>query len=145
MTTTQLTNRTGQPGRPLVWAAAVAVTYAAVMTLVGLGCANFLTRPDNQGALAATFACSAVLVLAQTRGDAARLWGQLPAGILAGLYLQPSTAFLVTLFVGFMAVRNALTLRSRPIAFGLLTLGVFVGVGLMFGLMSLISPSDLRC
>ncbi len=132
-------------GRPLLWAAAVAALYAIAMAIVGPACANFLARVDNLGALAITLVCAGTLVAARSRRDAARYVALFAAGILVGLYLQPSTAFLVAAFVAAMAVRHALRAPSRPAAFGVLLLGAVSGLALLVGLMSLITSSDLRC
>ena len=131
-------------GRPLLWAAGVAATYAIAMAVVGLACANFLARADNLGALAITFLCAAVLVLARDRREVQYL-ALFSAGILVGLYLQPSTAFIVAAFVAVMAVRYGMRARSRATAFAVLLLGSVTGVALLFGLMRLITSSDLRC
>lgn len=102
-------------------------------------------RADNLGALAITFVCAGILVLARRRRGAAQYVALFAAGILVGLYLQPSTAFLVSAFVGAMALRHAVQAPSRAAAFGVLLLGAVSGVALLLGLMRLITANDLRC
>ncbi len=145
MTPIAMRERATPNGRALLWAGGVASLYAIAMTIVGLACANFLTRADNLGALAITFICAAVLVLGRHRRDAVKYLVLFAAGILVGLYLQPSTAFLVAALVATTASRHAVRAASRPAAFGALLLGAVSGVALLLGLMRLITASDLRC
>lgn len=132
-------------GKSLLWAGGAAFLYSSAMAIAGLACANFLARLDNLGALAITFVCAAILVLTRKRRDAMQYAALFAAGILIGLYLQPSTAFLVAAFVAVMAIRHAVGGQSRPVAFGVLLLGTVTGLALLLGLMRLITGSDLRC
>ena len=130
----------------MVWAAIIAGLYAIAMVVLAVGCRTFFTRLDNQLALVITGVCAAAMVVGALNGsDSLRLWAQVPAGLVAGLYLQPSTAGLVAIAVVVAAVRNGLSLKPRLAGFVLLAMGLVVGIGVDIGLMALTTPVDLRC
>lgn len=129
-----------------MWAAIIAGLYAIAMVVLAVGCRTFFTRLDNQLALVITGVCAAAMVVGALNGsDSLRLWAQVPAGLVAGLYLQPSTAGLVAIAVVVAAVRNGLSLKPRLAGFVLLAMGLVVGIGVDIGLMALTTPVDLRC
>jgi hypothetical protein len=138
--------RPREGSRALVWAAIIAGLYAIAMMVLAVSCRTFFTRLDNQLALVITGVCATAMVVGALNGnDSLRLWAQVPAGLVAGLYLQPSTAGLVAIAVVVAAVRNGLSLKPRLAGFVLLAIGLVVGIGIDVGLMALTTPVDLRC
>lgn len=133
-------------GRALLVAATVAGLYALGMVIAGVSCVTFWSRPDNLLALAITIACVTALVSGALRGaTSARAWAQLAAGVLVGLYLQPSTAIVVSVVALVSGVRNALSLTQRARAAMLLIAGAAIGLAALVGLMGLVAPLNMRC
>jgi hypothetical protein len=125
--------------------------YVAVMIAVGLSCANFILRIDNQIAIAVSvLAATAMLKTGLDRrvSESAKVLVELPAGIVAGLYYQPSSAIVLSAAVvvlGLASLRTMGSLKSRVVGVLLLVGGAAMGHWLMLGLMGAISPADLRC
>jgi hypothetical protein len=120
------------------------------MVLLGLSCVNFASRPDNQIAVAVSVLAGLAIVWASSRGgkQLARVLVLIPSGIIAGLYFQPSSAMLLSISVAVLSLAGLVKVRGAVSKIvGVLTFaaGATAGYALMFGLMTLISPSQLRC
>lgn len=123
----------------------VAALYAGGMAILGINCNTFWSRLDNRLAFAITAACVLAMGIPAVRGGPARAWAGFAAGILTGLYFQPSTAVVVAIAALFGGTRNALSSATPKLALLLLAAGVAVGFAALLGLMTLAVPANIRC
>jgi len=133
--------------KPLLWAAGAASIYVAAMVTLAVGCATGLSRLDNQLAIAIAVACIATIVRAALRHSARlRLAAQLVAGVLAGMYFQPSTALVLSLFVLVMSTLSAWRSERRLLAMCLAVVGFVMGLAITYGLlMRIVAPTSIGC
>jgi len=131
----------------LLWAAGTGLLYLAAMVAFAIGCANGLTRLDNQLAIAISVACIAVVIAAALRRSARlRLVAQLAVGALAGMYFQPSSALVMSLSVLTMGALSAWQSEHRLFAMLLVIVGFVLGLAITYGLlMQLLAPTSIHC
>ena len=131
----------------LLWAAGLASLYMVVLIASAAACANGLTRPDNLASIAISIACIAVMGLAALQPrDGLRRAAQLAAGVLAGMFFQPSTGIVLTVALVGLGLRDAWQSGNRMLGVSLVVVGFGLGSLLTYGvLMRLVAPSDIRC
>jgi hypothetical protein len=133
--------------RTLLWAAGVGALWTTLLVASAAACANGLTRADNLAALAISVACVALIGSAALRpSDGLRRVAQLAAGVLGGMFIQPSTGLLLTLVLTGLGLRDAWKSRNRPLGVFLVVVGVGLGMVVTYGvLMRFLAPTDIRC
>ncbi|HEX4744043.1 MAG TPA: hypothetical protein VFW12_05160 [Candidatus Limnocylindria bacterium] len=97
-----------RPALGLIVAGAFSLLVPALVALSSGACTALWTQPGTWAGLATMSAAGLSLVWAGMDGrDGARILAQLPAGIVVGLQIQPSTGALVALLVAGLALRAA--------------------------------------
>lgn len=97
-----------QPALGLIVAGAFALLVPALVALMSAACTAIWQQPGTWGSLAVMATCGLLLVWAGMDGRAgARMLALAPAGIVAGLQLQPSTGALIALLVTALALGAA--------------------------------------
>ena len=133
--------------RTLLWAAGVGALWTALLVVFAAACANGLTRPDNLASLAISVGCVALIGSAALRpSEGLRRVAQLATGVLAGMFLQPSTGLLLTLVLTGLGLRDAWKSDNRMLGGSLVVVGIGLGVALTYGvLMRFLAPTDIHC
>ena len=133
--------------KPLLWAAGAGLLYVAAMVVFAVSCTNQFTRLDNQLAIAISVACIAVVMTAALwRSARLRLVAQLGVGALAGMYFQPSSALLMSLFVLNIGALGAWRSERRLFVMVLVIVGFVLGLAITYGLlMQLVVPTSIHC
>lgn len=132
----------------LIGAGAFTSAYVLVMLVLGLSCSNLFLRLDNQIAVGVSLLAGAALLWVGAMPAASRtqrVLARFPAGLVAGLYFQPSTAIVLAASVTVLVLADLLNVKAKLAALLLFILGGLAGYALMLQLMSLVSGSSLRC
>jgi hypothetical protein len=142
-----ITATTMPKNRTLLWTAGLAALYMVVLIASAAACANGLTRLDNLAGIAISVVCIALLgVAALQPSEGRRRVAQLAAGLLGGMFLQPSSGILLTVVLTGLGVRDAWKSENRLLGISLVIVGLAVGVFVTYGLlMRLLAPADIRC
>ena len=120
-----------RPALGLIVAGAFSLLVPALITLMSASCSALWSQPGPWGFLGVMSACGLSLVWAGIDGRSlARMLAVLPAGLVTGLQLQPSTGALVALLVTGLVLgaaprrrfAEALALFAGAVAFGSLVL-----------------------
>jgi hypothetical protein len=133
--------------RTLLWAAGVGALWTALLIASAAACANGLTRLDSLASIAISVACIAVIGLAALQpSEGLRRVAQLAAGLLGGMFFQPSTGIVLTVVLTGLGLRDALKSENRMLGVSLVAVGFGLGLFLTYGvLMRLLAPTDIRC
>jgi hypothetical protein len=121
--------------------------WTGLLLVSALGCATGLTRLDNVAGLAISIGCVALMGTAALRpSEGLRRVAQVAAGVLAGMFFQPSTGFVLALVLTGLGLRDAWKSERQLLGVALVVAGFALGLLVTYGvLIRFLAPTDIRC